>query len=100
MKMLLYSLAVAVLFSCQETSEKSKSLSVKKTKTIEVQANKIIQVKGYRNRHCLPLEKEIIPKFQVLISFLKDKDIFGTNIPLLYLEKSSIVLYIILLFFL
>ncbi len=39
MKMLLYSLAVAVLFSCQETSEKSKPLSVKKTKTIEVQAN-------------------------------------------------------------
>jgi copper chaperone CopZ len=28
-----------LLFSCQETSEKSKPLSVKKTKTIEVQAN-------------------------------------------------------------
>lgn len=39
MKMIFYSLITAVLFSCQETSEKSKPLSVKKTKSIEVQAN-------------------------------------------------------------
>ena len=39
MKMFFYSLAVVVLFSCQETSEKSKSLTVKKAKTIDVKAN-------------------------------------------------------------
>lgn len=39
MKLIFYSLITAVLFSCQETSEKSKPLSVKKTKSIEVQAN-------------------------------------------------------------
>ncbi len=37
--MFYYSLVIAVLFSCQETSEKSKPVSVKKTNTIEVQAN-------------------------------------------------------------
>ncbi len=39
MKMFFYSLLVAALFSCQETSEKSKPLSVKKNKSIDVQAN-------------------------------------------------------------
>ena len=39
MKMFFYSLAVVVLFSCQETSEKSKSLTVKNAKTIDVKAN-------------------------------------------------------------
>ena len=39
MKTLSYFVLIALLFSCQETSEKSKPLSVKKTKTIEVQAN-------------------------------------------------------------
>jgi copper chaperone CopZ len=41
MKMFYYSLVIAVLFSCQEKSEKSKPLSVKKTNTIEVQANSL-----------------------------------------------------------
>ena len=39
MKMFFYSLVVAVLFSCQETSEKSVPLPVKKTKLLQVQAN-------------------------------------------------------------
>jgi copper chaperone CopZ len=39
MKMFIYSLTVVVLFSCQETSENSKPLTVKKAKTIDVRAN-------------------------------------------------------------
>ena len=39
MKTIFYTLITAVLFSCQETSVKSKPLSVKKTKSIDVQAN-------------------------------------------------------------
>jgi copper chaperone CopZ len=39
MKMFYYSLVVAVLFSCQESKEKSVPLSVKQTKPVEVHAN-------------------------------------------------------------
>jgi copper chaperone CopZ len=39
MKMFFYSLLVAVLFSCQETNEKSIPLSIKKTKPVQVHAN-------------------------------------------------------------
>jgi copper chaperone CopZ len=39
MKMFYLSLLVAVLFSCQESSEKSTPISVKKPKTVQVQAN-------------------------------------------------------------
>ena len=37
--MIYYSLVVAVLFSCQEASEKSSPLSVKKNKIVQVHAN-------------------------------------------------------------
>jgi copper chaperone CopZ len=39
MKMFYYSLVVVVLFSCQETKEKSAPLTVKQTKPVEVHAN-------------------------------------------------------------
>jgi len=39
MKMFYYSLVVVVLFSCQETKEKSVPLNVKQTKPVEVHAN-------------------------------------------------------------